>query len=139
MPHATQSPPPQGTATRPAPAATFGGITRSASRAPAPSPDYAAIAESREFRELRARFRRFAFPMSAAFLVWYLGYVIVAAYLPDFMATRIVGEINVGLIMGMGQFATTILITFLYLRYAARHIDPRVRELYQNAAGEEPR
>ncbi|GAA4849536.1 DUF485 domain-containing protein [Saccharopolyspora rosea] len=116
----------------------FGGIDEAAPRPRACEPDYSAIAESAEFLDLRARLRRFVFPMSAVFLIWYLGYVIAAAYLPEFMGIRLVGEINVGLLMGVGQFASTILITALYLRFASRQIDPRVFELHREATGEEP-
>ncbi|KAA5832777.1 DUF485 domain-containing protein [Saccharopolyspora hirsuta] len=133
-PHLPQVPPA-------APAATFGQIDKSAARSTRPTgpPDYLEIAQRPEFHEVRSRLRRFIFPMSAAFLIWYLGYVVLAAYAPEFMSIRLVGEINVGLVMGVGQFATTILIIALYLRYAARHVDPRVRALHQDVTGEEPR
>ncbi|MCI2416653.1 DUF485 domain-containing protein [Saccharopolyspora sp. K220] len=137
MPNAPQ--PPRTPDDAAAPAATFGEIEKSAMRSPAPPPDYTAIARSPEFLDLRTRLRRFVFPMSAVFLSWYLGYVAVAAYLPEFMSIRLVGVVNIGLVMGIGQFATTILIIALYLRYAARQIDPRVLALYRNATGEDPR
>ncbi|MER7009972.1 DUF485 domain-containing protein [Saccharopolyspora sp. NPDC000359] len=123
------------------PAATFGQIDKSAARPtrPAGPPDYLEIAQRPEFHEVRSRLRRFVFPMSAAFLAWYLGYVVLAAYAPEFMAIRLVGAINIGLVLGIGQFATTILIIVLYLRYAARHVDPRVRALHEDVTGEEPR
>ncbi|MGP4020482.1 DUF485 domain-containing protein [Saccharopolyspora sp. 5N708] len=123
----------------PTPTAIFGEIDKPATRSHRSAPDYAGIACSPEFRDLRTRFRRFAFPMSALFLSWYLGYVAIAAYLPEFMSIRLVGVINIGLVMGVAQFATTILITAGYLRYAARQIDPRVLALYRNATGEDPR
>ena len=37
-------------------------------------------------RSCARRFRRFVFPMTALFLVWYFLYVLLAAYAPDFMA-----------------------------------------------------
>jgi uncharacterized membrane protein (DUF485 family) len=98
-------------------------------------PDFVAIADSDEFWELRGRLRAFVFPMSALFLAWYLTYVVVAAYAPGFMSIRVIGEINIGLLMGLGQFVSTITITVLYLRFASRHIDPLVRELRQAAFG----
>ncbi len=140
MPNATQPPPPRTPSGGPAASATFGKIDKPAPRAHRPpAPDYERIARSPEFVDLRARLRRFAFPMTAVFLIWYLGYVIIAAYLPEFMSIRLVGEVNIALVMGVGQFATTILITALYLRYAARQIDPRVQALNQDAVGEDPR
>ncbi|MBB5155278.1 DUF485 domain-containing protein [Saccharopolyspora phatthalungensis] len=139
MLNATQPPPRRLSDGRTTSTPTFGEIDKSAARYARPAPDYPGIARSPEFRDLRARLRRFVFPMSALFLIWYLGYVVIAAYLPEFMSIRLVGAVNIGLIMGIGQFVTTILITVLYLRYAARQIDPRVLRLYRNATGEEPR
>ncbi|MEV6898271.1 DUF485 domain-containing protein [Amycolatopsis sp. NPDC051372] len=105
---------------------------------PAPStrrgPDYDLIQRSPEFTALRRRFRRFVFPMSAGFFVWYLTYVVLAAYANDFMSTRVFGLVNVGMLLGLAQFATTALITLLYVRFANREVDPRVAELRERAA-----
>ncbi|MFC7340994.1 DUF485 domain-containing protein [Saccharopolyspora griseoalba] len=133
MRNATQ-PPPQDDA-------TFGQIDKSAWRADMtrPAPNFQQIVQTSEFGELRGAVRRFTFPMSLAFIAWYLCYVVLAAYFPDFMGTRVFGAINIGLLMGLGQFASTLLITAWYLRYAQREIDPRVRDLYVGATGEEPR
>lgn len=82
-----------------------------------------------EFADLRSRLRRFIFPMSALFLIWYLAYVLLASYAPGFMATKVVGNINVGLIIGLLQFVSTFLITTLYVRYANKYIDPAAERL----------
>ena len=59
------------------------------------------LRDSAEFERLRRIFRSFVFPMTVLFLVWYFLYVLLAAYAPDFMATKVVGNINVGLIFGL--------------------------------------
>lgn len=97
-------------------------------------PDYALIQRSPEFTSLRTRFRRFVFPMSAGFFLWYLTYVLLAAYANDFMSTRVFGMVNVGMLLGLGQFVTTALITLVYVRFAEREVDPRVAELRERAA-----
>lgn len=79
---------------------------------------------SPEFTELRRRFRAFAFPMTAAFLGWYFLYVLLSTYAVDFMSTQVVGNINVGVVLGLGQFASTFLITWLYIRHADKNLDP---------------
>jgi uncharacterized membrane protein (DUF485 family) len=86
---------------------------------------FAAAAASPEFGELRRRLRRFVFPMTAVFLLWYFAYVLLGAFAHDFMATKVWGNINVGLLIGLGQFLTTFLITGLYVRFANREQDPR--------------
>lgn len=90
---------------------------------------YVGMQADPEFQDLRRRFRRFVFPMTAIFLVWYLVYVLLADYAHDFMATEVVGTINVGLILGLLQFVSTFVITALYVRFADRHIDPAAEAL----------
>ena len=57
--------------------------------------------------------------------------MLLAAYAPGFMGRPVVGNINIGLILGLLQFVTTFVITALYIRYAERVLDPassRIRE-----------
>ncbi|MFA1546858.1 DUF485 domain-containing protein [Actinomadura chokoriensis] len=79
---------------------------------------------SAEFQELRLRFRRFAFPMTAAFLSWYLLYVVLSGWARGFMGTELVGSINVALVFGLLQFVSTFAIAYLYSRHAGRRLDP---------------
>lgn len=98
---------------------------------------YEQVQASDEFADLRSRLRRFVFPMSAAFLIWYLAYVLLASYAPGFMSIKVLGNINVGLIIGLLQFVTTFAITTLYVRYANKNLDPaaaRLREKIEGAA-----
>lgn len=81
------------------------------------------------FRRLRGRHRGFAFPMTVAFLAWYLLYVVLSAYARDFMATRVAGHVNLALVLGLGQFVSTFLIAAAYARYAQRRLDPLADEL----------
>lgn len=90
------------------------------------NPDFAAIQRSDDFRELRRRIAIFVLPATTAFLAWYLGYVALSAYAPEFMATRVLGVLNTGLLLGLLQFATTIALTLAYARYARRRLDPQV-------------
>ncbi|POM23065.1 hypothetical protein BTM25_52710 [Actinomadura rubteroloni] len=91
------------------------------------APDQAAflsLAESPEFARLRSAFRRFVLPMTVAFLVWYLLYVVLSAYARGFMGTKVVGNINVALVFGLLQFVSTFLIAWSYERYARRRLEP---------------
>ena len=47
-------------------------------------------------RRAEAPVPRFAFPMTVAFLVWYLLYVLLSTYAHDFMSTEVFGNMNVG-------------------------------------------
>lgn len=124
------------TAQSPAPpGASFGGITRQSSPIPVRqnSPNFPAIQASPEFTTLRKRLRRFVFPMSALFFLWYLTYVLLAAFARDFMSQRLFGSVNVGLVLGLLQFVSTIAITFAYVRFTRNTIDPLVDTIRANA------
>jgi uncharacterized membrane protein (DUF485 family) len=90
------------------------------------------VQASEEFTELRRRFRRFVFPMTALFLVWYFMYVLAAAFAPGFMSTKVIGNINIGLIFGLLQFASTFAITMTYARWADRQFDPTAERLREH-------
>ena len=91
--------------------------------------EYREAQASPEFVELKKRFRAFAFPMTVAFLAWYLLFVVLSTYAHDFMATPVVGNINVGLIFGLLQFVTTFVITHLYVAHANKRTDPIADEM----------
>jgi uncharacterized membrane protein (DUF485 family) len=95
-----------------------------ASSSTVPPERYRAVQSSPEFARLRRALRGFIFPMTIAFLAWYALYVILSAYARDFMATQVVGNINVALVFGLLQFVSTFLIAWLYARYASRKLDP---------------
>ncbi|BCI79758.1 membrane protein [Mycolicibacterium sp. TY66] len=96
---------------------------------------FLAMQASPEFQELRTRLRRFVFPMTAFFLLWYGLYVALGAFAHDFMAIRVFGNINVGLLIGLGQFLTTFVITGLYVRFANRELDPRAAAIREELEG----
>jgi len=90
-----------------------------------------AVQQSADFIELRKRFRAFAFPMTIVFLSWYLLYVLASGYARGFMGQEVIGNINVGYVFGLLQFASTFLIAYLYERHMDNKVDPiaaRVRE-----------
>ena len=91
--------------------------------------EYLAAQNSPEFVELKRRFRRFAFPMTFAFLAWYLLYVLLSAYARDFMATELAGNVNVAYVFGLLQFVSTFGLAWLYSRYADKHFDPPAEHL----------
>ena len=99
--------------------------------------EYRQAQESPEFTELRRRFRSFAVPMTILFLAWYLLYVLLSTYAHDFMATEVFGHVNIGILMGLGQFLTTFLITTLYVRHAARSTDPIADEMRERLEAHE--
>ncbi|WP_437113568.1 DUF485 domain-containing protein [Streptomyces roseoverticillatus] len=90
---------------------------------------YSEVQRGAAFREVRRRYRRFAFPAAAAFLLWYLAYVVTAIAAPGLMARQVAGALNVAMLAGLAQFATTFLLTWAYARHARLHRDPAALEL----------
>jgi uncharacterized membrane protein (DUF485 family) len=101
-----------------------------------PEDRYLAVQRSDEFVGLRRALRRFVFPMTVAFFLWYALYVILCAYARDFMSIKVFGHINVALIFGLLQFVTTFVIAWLYSRYAEKNLDP-VADRIKAEMGEE--
>lgn len=108
------------------------------SHADANDPLYHQLAKSEDFLELRRRYRAFVFPWTIAFLTWYLLFVALSNWAPDFMSIKIVGNINMGLVLGLAQFLTTFLIAWHYSRHAAARFDPlaaKVKAEYERNKG----
>jgi uncharacterized membrane protein (DUF485 family) len=96
------------------------------------SSGYEEVQASEEFAQLRSRFRKFVFPVTGLFLTWYFLYVLLAAFAPGFMSTKLFGNINVGLVFGLLQFVSTFAITTIYARWADREFDPTAEKLREH-------
>jgi uncharacterized membrane protein (DUF485 family) len=89
-----------------------------------PNVDWSRIEQSREFKELEARKRRFVMPATVFFLAWYFGFIALAGYAPDFMGESLIGGLTVGYALALSQFVMTWALAGLYLRKADREFDP---------------
>ncbi len=96
--------------------------------------DLSAIQRSPEFVQLRRRLRLFVFPTSAAFFCWFMTFAVLSAYDRGFMKRKVSGEINMGTVLGLLQFLTTILIVLLYRHFATKKLDPQV-DMIRELAG----
>ncbi|NUR03266.1 MAG: DUF485 domain-containing protein [Streptomyces sp.] len=102
-----------------------------------PSPEeFVAEQESAEFGELRRSHRSFAFPLTVGFIAWYLLYVLLSNFADDFMGTKLFGNINVALVLGLAQFLTTFLIAWWYSRHAAAKLDPKAEAIKSRMEGD---
>lgn len=103
-------------------------------REPTPQ-EFVEMRDSSQFSKLRGTYRKFTFPMTVAFFVWYVLYVLAAVFAPDFMAIELGGGWNVGLIFGLAQFLTTFIITYIYVNYANKNIEPQSAAIRQELEG----
>jgi uncharacterized membrane protein (DUF485 family) len=96
-----------------------------------PQVDYIAIEDSAEFQHLRKTQRSFVFPVLAVGLVSYVVYVLLASWATDFMSSRVFGNINWAIVIGLAQIVLTFGITMWYVHFADKKLDPeatRIRE-----------
>ncbi|GAA2679833.1 hypothetical protein Apa02nite_026230 [Actinoplanes palleronii] len=105
---------------------------------PATPERYLEVQNSEEFGRLRQTLRKFIFPTTIAFILWYALYVLLSAYARDFMAIKLVGNINVALLLGLLQFVTTFVIAWYYARFAAREVDPLADDIYNTIEDGQP-
>ena len=92
---------------------------------------------SPEFQELRSKLRRFVFPMTAFFLVWYLRLrACWARSRHDFMAIKVMGNINVGLLIGLRPVRDHLRHHRVYVRFANSELDPAPRPSARSWKGE---
>lgn len=92
-------------------------------------PAYDRLAASADFIELRRRYRSFVFPATVAFLAWYLLYVVLSNWATDFMSTKVIGNVNLALVIGILQFVTTFVLAWMYSRYSTAKLDPLAQKL----------
>lgn len=102
------------------------------------APDFAAIRNHPDFVRVRRRIIRFILPVTILFLVWYMTYVLLAAYATDLMASRVFGSVTVGLLLGLSQFVMTVAIMLWYARFTRTKVDPEVKELRRRAGETRP-
>lgn len=98
-----------------------------------PQPDWEAIERSPEFQELVSAKRRFIVPATAFFLAWYLGFVALCGYAPDFMAESVYEGLTVGYVLALTQFVMVGVLGVWYLRRAQNVFDPLADEVARRA------
>ena len=91
---------------------------------PEPRVDWNAIEQSPEFKELVAARRRFVLPATIFFLAWYIGFILLTGYAPDFMAESVYEGLTVGYCLALTQFVMVFTLGYMYLRRADRVYDP---------------
>ncbi|HEY8578250.1 MAG TPA: DUF485 domain-containing protein [Beijerinckiaceae bacterium] len=86
--------------------------------------DWEAVERAPEFQELVRRRRRFVLPATIFFLAWYLGFILLAGYAPDFMGESIYEGFTVGYLLALTQFVMVWVLAAWYIRKSDRVFDP---------------
>jgi uncharacterized membrane protein (DUF485 family) len=90
------------------------------------------IAESKAFRDLMAVKKVFIVPAFIFFVVYYFALPVLVGYAPQFMATKVVGQVNLAYLFALSQFFMAWIIAALYVR-AANGFDRLSKDILEKA------
>ena len=96
--------------------------------------DWERIERSEEFRELVKRRRSFVVPATIFFLVYYMAFILLAGYAPDFMGESVYEGLTVGYCLALTQFVMVFVLGLWYLRKSENEFDPLADKVVEAAA-----
>jgi uncharacterized membrane protein (DUF485 family) len=95
--------------------------------------DWERIERSPEFQELVRKRRSFVLPATIFFLAYYMAFILLAGYAPDFMAESVYQGLTVGYCLALTQFVMVFALGIMYLRRADREYDPLAERVVEMA------
>ena len=95
--------------------------------------DWQAIEASPEFQELVAKRRSFVLPATIFFLVYYMAFILLCGYAPDFMGSSVYEGLTVGYCLALTQFVMVFALGIMYLKRADRDYDPLAERVVEMA------
>jgi uncharacterized membrane protein (DUF485 family) len=88
------------------------------------------IATSKEFLDLMATKKVFIVPAFIFFVVYYFALPVLVGYAPQFMATKVIGQVNLAYLFALSQFFVAWLIAGLYVK-AASNFDRLAKDILE--------
>jgi uncharacterized membrane protein (DUF485 family) len=92
------------------------------------------IAATQQFKDLMATKKIFIVPAFIFFVVYYFTLPILVGYAPAFMATKVIGNVNIAYIFALSQFFMAWIIAGLYVK-AANDFDRLSKDIIEKADG----
>ena len=90
------------------------------------------IAESKEFKDLMATKKTFIVPAFIFFVVYYFALPVLVGYAPEFMSTKVIGQVNLAYLFSLSQFFVAWIISGLYVK-AANNFDRLAKDILDRA------
>jgi uncharacterized membrane protein (DUF485 family) len=81
--------------------------------------NWAAVAETEEFRALLRAKLRFIIPSTAFFFLYYFALPVLVGYAPKLMATEVWGRVNLAYLFALSQFIMAWALAAIYVGVAA--------------------
>ncbi len=96
---------------------------------------YSKIQESPRFKELVSKRERFAWILSAIMLSLYVAFILLIAYGPHIMGTKLSPDSSItwGIPIGVGLIISAFVLTAIYVRRANGEFDDLNREILKEA------
>jgi uncharacterized membrane protein (DUF485 family) len=107
---------------------------RESAQEPTPRIDWEGIEGSPEFRELVAKRRSFVVPATIFFLAYFMGFILLCGYAPDFMGESVYEGLTVGYCLALTQFVMVGALGIWYMRKADREFDPLADKVVEMAS-----
>jgi uncharacterized membrane protein (DUF485 family) len=90
------------------------------------------IAASPQFKDLMATKKVFIVPAFIFFVVYYFALPILVGYAPNFMSTKVIGNVNIAYLFALSQFFVAWIIAGLYVK-AANDFDRLSKDIIEKA------
>jgi uncharacterized membrane protein (DUF485 family) len=90
------------------------------------------VAASKQFKDLMATKKIFIVPAFVFFIVYYFALPILVGYAPQFMSTKVIGNVNLAYLFALSQFFMAWTIAGLYVR-AAGDFDKLAQDIIDEA------
>jgi uncharacterized membrane protein (DUF485 family) len=88
-----------------------------------------AVGKDPEMVELERRHRRFVWPATVFFLIYYMTLNVLAGTSPDLMGKKLLGQFTFGYLFALSQFLMAFVVAWVYSRWAASRMDPLAADL----------
>jgi len=85
------------------------------------------------YKKLVSERKTFGWTLAIITLILYYGYIAVVAFAPTTIATRVWGDITIGIIMGVALILMSILLTGIYVLRANSQYDDLTRAIVSAA------
>ena len=93
------------------------------------------IAATQQFQDLMATKKIFIVPAFVFFVVYYFALPVLVGYAPNFMSTKVIGNVNIAYIFALSQFFMAWIIAGLYTK-AANDFDRLSKDIIEKADGQ---
>ncbi len=87
------------------------------------------IVNSKSFKDLVSKRLKFSLSLTVIMLVVYFGFILVIAFYKELLAIKIGEHLTLGMPIGIGIILFAWILTGIYIRWANKSYDKKVREL----------